>query len=173
MPTAPKTYHDHHFKHLTYLLLFICHTLPTLNPSHPAALPDAQHLPRAEPPQETETKKRTKNRRPTGATARPVPTPPAARQSPHPRRGQPNTNGTANPTSPAALYRESGGTRRALPEPVSGTGREEQATTTNTRTKSIMKENCDIAIFVVRLIVAVRFPNTKVRTRKCFTHYGP
>ena len=125
MPAAPKTYHDQHFKHLTYLLLFICHTLPTLNPSHPAALPDAQHLPRAEPPQETETKrKRTKNRRPTGATARPVPTPPAARQSPHPRRGQPNTNGTANPTSPAALYRESGGTRRALPEPVSGEGRE-------------------------------------------------
>ena len=110
MPTAPKTYHDQHFKHLTYLLLFICHTLPTLNPSHPAALPDAQHLPRAEPPQETE---RNEEKGPkTGV-------PPARRQGPSPPRPQP-----ARALTPDAASRTQTELRTQHPRPRSTGSRE-------------------------------------------------
>jgi len=103
MPTAPKTYHDQHFKHLTYLLLFICHTLPTLNPSHPAALPDAQHLPALNPlKKQTETKKDQKQAshrrdgkaRPHPARSPPEPSPPT-RPAEHKRNCEPNIPGRA------------------------------------------------------------------------------
>ena len=93
MPTAPKTYH-YHFIHLTYLLyLFVMptpystiHPPPTpINQPPPFPTPSTNFAP-VDPPRPKLHRKRTKNRRPTGATARPVPTPPPARQSPHSTR---------------------------------------------------------------------------------------
>jgi len=135
MPTAPKTYH-YHFIYLTYLLyLFVMPTpystiqAPThLPPQSTATLPDARQAPASTPPipprsiPETTTKKDQKqasHRRDGKARPHPAPSPPEPTLEAANRN-----NGTANPTSPAALYRESGGTRRALPEPVSGEGRE-------------------------------------------------
>jgi len=131
MPTAPKTYH-YHFIHLTYLLyLFVMptpysttHPPPTpINQPPPFPTPSTRFDP-VDPPAipETTTKKDQKqasHRRDGKARPHPAPSPPEPTLEAANRN-----NGTANPTSPAALYRESGGTRRALPEPVSGEGRE-------------------------------------------------
>ena len=87
MPTAPKTNH-HHVTYLTYLLyLFVIpyHPPHPTNQPPPFPTPSTNFAP-VDPPRPKLQRKRTKNRRPTGATARPVPTPPPARQSPHSTR---------------------------------------------------------------------------------------
>jgi len=100
------------------------HPPPTpINQPPPFPTPSTRFDP-VDPPAipETTTKKDQKqasHRRDGKARPHPAPSPP----EPTLDAANPN-NGTANPTSPAALYRESGGTRRALPEPVSGEGRE-------------------------------------------------
>merc|ERR1711974_48472 len=119
----------------------------------PASTPS---IPPRSPKQE---RKRTKNRRPTGATARPVPTPPPARQSPPSKRPTETTELRTQHPRPRSTGNRAG---RDAPCRSRSPEKEGKATKKKQNKKSIKEEeNCDIAIFVVRLIVAVRFPNTK------------
>ena len=168
MPTAPKTYH-HHLIYLPNLFIIIYLSYPPRNqpPTHlPPRRPSRRPAPT--PPPSNPPKLQRERTKKTGV-------PPARRQGSSPPRPQP-----ARALTPDAASRTQTELRTQHPRPRSTGSREgrdapcrsrspeqegKQATTSTTRAKSIMKENCDIAIFVVRLIVAVRFPNTKVRTR--------
>merc|ERR1719322_1625293 len=127
-------------------------------PPFPTPAPSAPlRVPRGAPHKKRGGKRKAKNRRPTGAPPGRVPTPPPARQSPLPAgrlkqelRTQhlwPRStgNGAMGRDAPCrSRSPEKGGRRKSI-----------------TRMNKKKKKNCDIAIFVVRLIVAVRFPNTK------------
>ena len=184
MPTAPKTYH-YHFMNLTYLFIYsLVISTPNSNnhpthlkstpppfptPSTPApAIPPKlvpwckSGLPQS-PKRNHNEKKDQKQASHRHHKARPHPVPPTRA---HTRSGQPKT--TELRTQHPRPRSTRGRTGRDAPCRSRSPEQEGKAK----KNPSIKKEeNCDIAIFVVRLIVAVRFPNTKVRTRAAFCTY--
>ena len=161
MPTAPKTYH-HHLIYLPNLFIIIYLSYPPRNqppthlpPRRPSRRP-APTPPPSNPPNYNEKgpKKQASHRRDGKDRPHPAPSPP----EPSPSKRPTETPTELRTQHPRPRSTGNGAGRDA---PCRSRSPEKEGKATDPNKKSIKKENCDIAIFVVRLIVAVRFPNTK------------